>query len=242
MRGAQQDIGLMREDPLALIFLLTLFAVSPLFLCAQEKSVKPGINDRYQDPKPAEFVQRFERSGRDIYDFRDKIVEICGLKEGTDVADIGAGTGLFTRMFAAKVAPSGVVRAVDITDEFIEHIKGTCKAAGITNVVATVCAADDVGLPEASADVAFLCDTYHHLEFPQKTMASIRRALRPGGRLVVIDFERVPDKSPKWILDHVRAGKETVRQEIEAAGFTFAEEQNFLRENFVMIFRRAERP
>lgn len=226
----------------ALVILALIAGAAPCITPAQEQSVKPGINERYQDPKPSEFVERFEREGRDIYDFREKIADACALSEGSDVADIGAGTGLFTRIFAARVGPSGTVRAVDISDEFIEHIKNTTKAAGLTNVVATVCAPDDAGLPEASVDVAFLCDTYHHLEYPKKTLRSVWRALRPRGRMVVVDFERIPGKSSQWILDHVRAGKEAVRGEIEAAGFTFKEERDFLRENFLMIFERVERP
>lgn len=207
-------------------------------LPAQQQSINPGINKNYETPDIDESIGRFEREGRDIYDFREKIVEACGLAPGVSVADIGAGTGLFTRLFAQKVAPAGVVRAVDISDEFVAHITNACASVGITNVIASVCAPDDVGLPPDSVDLAFICDTYHHFEFPLKTLATIHRALRPGGRLVVIDFERIPGKSRQWILDHVRAGKETFRQEIESAGFAFVEEHNFLRENYLLVFRK----
>ncbi len=223
------------SNPLrALIPLLA--ATMPLL--AQQQSINPGINKNYETPDIDESIGRFEREGRDIYDFREKVVDVCGLGPGMSVADIGAGTGLFTRLFAQRVAPGGTVRAVDISDEFIGHITNACATAGITNVIATVCAPDDVGLPANSVDLAFICDTYHHFEFPLKTLASIHRALRPSGRLVVIDFERIPGKSRQWILDHVRAGKETFRQEIESAGFTFVEEHNFLRENYLLVFRK----
>ncbi|HPA18240.1 MAG TPA: methyltransferase domain-containing protein [Verrucomicrobiae bacterium] len=228
----------MRRIPICILRALILAGAVGLPSSAQEQSVKPGINQNFQNPNPAEFIKRFERAGRDIYDYREKIVEACGLQPGTDIADVGAGTGLFSRLFAQKVGPKGVVRAVDISDEFVAHITNTCAAAGITNVIASVCASDDIGLPPDSTDVAFVCDTYHHLEFPQKTLRSIHRALREHGRLVVIDFERIPGKSSQWILDHVRAGKDLVRKEIESAGFHFGEEKGFLRENYLMVFEK----
>lgn len=229
----------MQQTPvstLATLVLLTITAAPPL--SAQEQSINPGINRNYETPDIKQSIGRFEREGRDIYDLRDKIVEACALKPGMAVADVGAGTGLFTRLFAQRIAPGGIVRAIDISDEFVAHITNTCAAAGITNIAASICAPDDIGLPADSADLAFVCDTYHHLEFPLKTLASIHRALRPGGRLVVIDFERVPGKSAQWILDHVRAGKETFRKEIESAGFQFVQEHGFLRENYLLVFNK----
>jgi ubiquinone/menaquinone biosynthesis C-methylase UbiE len=225
--------------------LLPVFAAATLaissILSAQEQSVRPGINDRYQHPDLSDSLKRFEREGRDIYDRRDAIVAACGLQPGMSIADIGAGTGLFTRLFAREVGPQGAVHAVDISQEFLAHITNTCTAAGITNVLTTVCAPDDARLPDACADLAFVCDTYHHFEFPAKTMASIHRALRPGGRLVVIDFERIEGTSAQWILDHVRAGKPAFRAEIEAAGFEFIEEKiGLLRENYCLVFRRGD--
>lgn len=87
-----------------------------------------------------------------------------------------------------------------------------------------------------------MCDTYHHFEYPRATLASIRRALRPGGRLVVIDFERIPGKTRPWLLSHVRAGKAVFRGEVEKAGFAFVREAEIegFRENYFLLFRKAE--
>jgi predicted methyltransferase len=87
-------------------------------------------------------------------------------------------------------------------------------------------------------DVAFICDAYHHFEDPGAMLASIRGALRPGGTLVVVDFERVPGRSPDWVLKHVRAGKDEFRAEIEAAGFRFEGEVKLMRENYFLRFTR----
>ncbi len=99
---------------------------------------------------------------------------------------------------------------------------------------------DSVALPAASVDLAFVCDTYHHFEYPQSTLESLYAAIRPGGSLVILDFERIPGKSRPWVLEHVRAGKEVFRREIESAGFRFEREVTVegLKENYVIRFRR----
>jgi SAM-dependent methyltransferase len=75
---------------------------------------------------------------------------------------------------------------------------------------------------DASADLAFVCDTYHHFEYPHATLASIYQAVRPGGGLVLIAFVREPGVSREWILSHVRGGRDDFRREIEQAGFVFS--------------------
>lgn len=205
---------------------------------AQDASVKPGINDRFQNPDPEEYAQRWEKEGREIYDRRQEIVAACALHPGMTVADIGAGTGLFTRLFAPEVAPGGRVFAVDIAAKFVDHILRACERDGIDNVKGVVCLPDDAGLPANSVDLAFICDTYHHFEFPAKTMRSIHKAVKDGGNLVIIDFKRVPGQSSDWVLSHVRAGQDEVRKEVESFGFAYVEEHDLLQENYLMVFRK----
>jgi predicted methyltransferase len=89
-------------------------------------------------------------------------------------------------------------------------------------------------------DLVFLCDTYHHFEFPFKTMASIHKALRPGGRLVLVDFHRIPGKSREWVLGHVRAGQEVFVKEIVTSGFKVVGEETFLKENYLVRFEKVK--
>jgi ubiquinone/menaquinone biosynthesis C-methylase UbiE len=154
------------------------------------------------------------------------------------IADIGAGSGLFTRLFAAEVGKTGRVYAVDIARQFIEGNLRRVREAGHQNVIGIESTQGDTRLAAASIDLAFVCDAYHHFEQPAAMLASIRRALRPGGMLVVVDFERIPGVSPDWILKHVRAGKEEFRAEIEAAGFRFVEEVKLMRESYFLRFSR----
>lgn len=208
---------------------------------AQQESVRPGINDAFQNPDVAEFVARFEREGRDAFDHRRQIVAAIGLKPGMDVADIGAGTGLFTRLFAPRVAPRGTVYAVDISDRFVRHVEQTAAQAGLDNVRGVVADPHSVKLPPESIDLAFICDTYHHFEFPHKTMTSIHRALRPAGQVILIDFHRIEGKSSDWVLQHVRAGQDVFTREIRAAGFRQIEEKpDLLGESYFLRFEKVD--
>ncbi len=208
-------------------------------LIAQEKSVKPGINDSFRDPDVNRFEKTFEGESREIFVHRQKILETCRLKPGMVVADIGAGTGLFTRMMAKEVGTQGQVFAVDISSKFLEHIQKTSREAGLKNVSPVLCNMDSVDLPPNSIDVAFVCDTYHHFEFPFRTLDTIHRALKPGGKLIVVDFIRIPGKSREWILGHVRAGQEVVEKEITSIGFKKEEEmKNILEENYIVVFTK----
>jgi len=220
-----------------------LLLAAPFAAVAQEKSINPGINKSYEKPNVEKYVDRFEREGRDVFDHRTEILAAIDLKPGMAVADIGAGTGLFTRMFSAAVGKDGKVYAVDISEEFVGHITKDAQQRGRRNIVGVVCKADSVELPPASIDLAFICDTYHHFEYPHRTMKSIHQALKPGGEVVVIDFHRIEGKSPKWIMGHVRAGQEVFTKEIAAAGFKLVDEKkDLLDENYFLRFERIDSP
>jgi len=205
-----------------------------------EASVKPGINTEFLKPSLSvtQWVERFEKEGREIYDQREQIVRAVKLRPGLRVADIGAGTGLFTPMFAEAVGPKGTVYAVDIAKDFLTLIEERATAAGLRNVQTVLCTERSAELPANAIDVAFICDTYHHFEYPQSTMRSIHRALRRDGELVLIDFARIPGKSSDFILKHTRAGQEVFTAEIEAAGFKQVEQIDLLKQNYMLRFRK----
>ena len=202
------------------------------------QGASPEINEQYRDPSYSRWQRSLEGEGREVYEKRLAIVEAVALKPGQSVADIGAGTGLFTRLFATRIGPQGRVYAVDIARSFVEGNLKQARSAGLNNVVGVVSTQTDTRLEPGSVDLVFVCDAYHHFEDPASMLDSVRRALRPGGTLVVIDFERVPGVSPDWVLRHVRAGKEAFRREIEAAGFRYAEEVKLMRENYFLRFTR----
>lgn len=207
----------------------------------QEASVKPGINESFlrDDVDVERWVERFEREGREVYDHRHEIMEAAGVKEGMVVADIGAGTGLFTEMLARATGESGAVYAVDIVPEFLEKIRERTRGkAGMGEVKTVLCTERSVELPASSIDFAFICDVYHHFEYPESSLASLYRAMKPGAEVMVVEFERIPGKSSEWIMGHIRAGKEVFRQEIESAGFEFVEEVDLLETSYIHRFRK----
>jgi ubiquinone/menaquinone biosynthesis C-methylase UbiE len=220
---------------------LALLAAAALSAPGQEKSVRPGINKPFENPDVKDFIEKFEGESREIFSQRQEIVAACKLKPGMAVADVGAGTGLFTRLFAKEVGPTGKVYAVDIASKFVGHIEKTCKEAGLKNVAGVVCTAFSAKLPPNSVDLVFICDTYHHFEFPFRTMASIHEALHPRGQVIVIDFRRIEGKSREWVLNHVRAGEEVVTKEIVSSGFKKVGEEKLLKENYLLRFEKVDR-
>lgn len=210
-------------------------------MMAQDKSVRPGINDSFRDPKVSEFQEKFEIESREVFAKRIAIVEACKVAPGMTLADIGAGTGIFTRLFSEAVGPKGQVFAVDIAPNFLEHINNTNREAGRKNVQTVQCTPDSTKLEPATVDVAYICDTYHHFEFPLKTMSSLHAALKPGGRLFLVDFKRVEGESTDWTMKHVRAGQEVFEAEILSCGFKkVREHSDLLKENYFIEFERAE--
>jgi len=208
----------------------------------KEASVRPGVNERFLagDLDVERFVEIFEGESREVFVQRDRIVDALNLSSGMTVADIGAGTGLFLPAFDREVGSAGRVYAVDISPKFLEHLRERTQRENLARVAVVEGLEDSVELPAASVDLAFVCDTYHHFEFPQSSLDSLYTAIRPGGFLVIVDFERIPGKSSDWVLEHMRAGKEVFRREIESAGFRFEREITVegLKENYVLRFRR----
>ncbi|MCC6909240.1 MAG: methyltransferase domain-containing protein [Phycisphaerales bacterium] len=209
----------------------------------QEQSVKPGINDRWKSDDIAPLVETLDDEGREIFSQREKIAALVGPRKGSVVADIGAGSGFMAELFAGLVGEAGKVYAVDINAGLMERLAKDAADKGINNIETVVCGERSVDLPANSVDLMFICDTYHHFEYPVSTMRSIYEALRPGGQLVVVDFYRIEGESSEWILGHVRAGEEVFTQEIVDAGFELVNQHYppYLPQNYVLRFRKVER-
>ena len=205
---------------------------------AAEQNVNPRINRNYQNPDVGQWVGVFERDGREVWDRRFDILDRLRLAPGQSVADVGAGTGFFTALMASAVGSTGTVYAVDIARNFVEASVRRAAEQGFDNVVGIVNSQQGVGLDDASVDLVFISDTYHHFEYPLTTLASIRAALRPDGEMVIIDFKREPGISSPWVLGHVRAGEARVRAEIESAGFELVERLDFMQTQYYLRFRR----
>lgn len=217
---------------------LPLILLAPLLAQAEAPVVGPDMNAYYHGAEHGRWRGIFEREGREVYDRRFEILEALEVQPGMRVADVGAGTGLYTLLFAEAVGPTGRVYAVDISESFVEAIRARAAAEGLGNVVPVVNHEKSADLPPASVDLVFLADTYHHFEYPRSMLDSIRGALVADGLLAIIDFRRVPGVSSRWILSHVRAGREQVIAEVEQAGFKLVDEPLKLRGNYFVRFRK----
>ena len=212
----------MRKHIFSLMRKSVLFGISCLFVLsisafAQDESLAPGINERFKQ-QPDQSIKQFDFTSSDP-EQQKEILDALELEPGMDVADIGAGSGVHARLFAEKVLPKGKVYAVDIVQDFLDHIETACREKGIKNVLCVLGSDTSTNLEPSSVDTVFTCDTYHHFEYPFKMLASIHEALRPNGKFVIIDFK---DKS-----SHVRADSKTVIEEISKAGFRLIDSRDF---------------
>ena len=205
-------------------------------------TIPEGINAKFKDPElnVDEWLERFEIESREVYGAREQVLKACAINPGERIADVGAGTGFYSRLFAKKTGWDGWVYSVDIAPNFLQHIATRATADGIENLTTVLGTDVSIRLPPESVDLVFLCDTYHHFESPPQTLASIYRALKPGGRLVLIDFERIPGVTREFLLGHVRAGKEVFQSEVIAAGFKFTDEVQIdaFEENYLLRFSK----
>ncbi len=207
---------------------------------ADEQNVNPGINRHYQDASFERWVRTFERPGREVYDKRHDVVSALGLKPGMDVADVGAGTGFYSLLFAQKLGQLGKVYAVDISENFIKNILRRADEMKLNNIHGIVSNQTETHLQPASVDLVFVSATYHHFEFPQTMLASMYRALRPGGQLVIIDFRKQAGLSSAWVMSHVRGNKQAVIKEVEQAGFKFHSEAPVLKSYYFIRFKKTD--
>ena len=179
--------------------------------------------------------ERFDADGpgRDRWQHPDQVVGSLAVRRGARVADIGAGGGYFTFRFARAVGPSGKVYAVDVDETALRDIEAWARSERMRNVVAVRGGAGDPLLPAAGVDLVFLCDTYHHLADPVSYFRNVRRYLKPGGRVAIIDFAADGDFD-RW-MGHV-SDPGVIYSEMRAAGYRLTQQLDYLPRQHFLIF------
>ncbi len=205
-----------------------------------EESVNPGVNDFWKGEDTQPLIDVLESEEREIYLSRAELADLIAPPAGAAVADIGAGSGFMAEELARRVGTGGKVYAVDINPHLMRQLAERAESEGLAQLETVVCSESSVDLPPASIDLAFICDTYHHFEYPESTLRSLHRALKPGGEVIVVDFHRVAGFTRERMMEHVRAGQAVFTAEILGAGFELVEEIEapFLSENYVLRFRK----
>lgn len=160
-----------------------------------------GIGKRYMGREIAAVMgwqgaAWLEREEREREERTDLLLAALPLKAGLVVADIGAGTGYLSRRMAPAVMPGGKVLAVDVQPEMVRLLQATVRKTGLTQIQPLLGAEDDVKLPAASVDLAIMVDVYHELAFPYEMLASITRALKPGGLVIFVEYRAEDPQVP----------------------------------------------
>jgi ubiquinone/menaquinone biosynthesis C-methylase UbiE len=150
------------------------------------------------------------------------------------VADIGAGTGYFTRLFAMAVTPGGEALGLDIEESMVEYMKEDAIKLGLKNYHAKVVPTDDAELDPTSVDVVFLCNTYHHISNRVAYFKAVSKGLRKDGRVVIIDFYKDADFGPP--RDH-KLARAVVLREMKEAGYRLVKTHNLLEHQYFLEFK-----
>jgi cyclopropane fatty-acyl-phospholipid synthase-like methyltransferase len=175
--------------------------------------------------------QVFDDPKRDAWQKPHEVIQALTLKPDAVIADLGAGTGYFSVRFAHMV-PQGRVYGVDTEPDMVKHLAERAQREGLKNLRAVAAKADDPRLPE-KVDLVVLVDVYHHVENRERYFAKLREALRPGGRLAIIDFRM---DSPVGPPVQARMAPEQVKAELQRAGYSLQQEHGFLPNQYFLVF------
>jgi SAM-dependent methyltransferase len=177
-----------------------------------------------------------EGPDREAWQRPDLIMDALGIADGSVVADLGAGGGWFTVRLAKRVGPNGLVYAEDIQPQMIEAIHRRVAREGLTNVTPVLGTAHHPALPPASVDAALMVDTFHEVEDRQQLLTNVRGALKPGGRLGIVEY-RTDGGGPGPSREERMPSQQVVRA-AEAAGFTLLRQEQFLPYQYLLVFTR----
>ena len=195
----------------ACLWAVTLVLFLPTLVVAQE-------HQHHDFGDIEKWVERFEDPAREEWQKPDHVVGLLNLQAGQNVADVGAATGYFTRRMAKKVVPGGIAVAVDIEPGFFPYIDARAVAENQDNIFTRKAEADNPRLGVGNFDLIFICDTLHHIDHRAEYYAWLQRALRSGGRVVVVDFFKEME-IPVGPKPAMRISHQALKAEFVAAGF-----------------------
>jgi ubiquinone/menaquinone biosynthesis C-methylase UbiE len=213
-----------------------------LMACMSVAQVAATANEEYRTPAMrAKAASEMDPPMRGYIQRSDALVGSLGLHSGETIADVGTGVGHLLPNILRQIGSSGAIYAVDIYPEFLDKVRERIAAEGWRNVHPVLGTERDPKLPANRLDAAILLDTYHHLDYPESTMQGVRRALKSGGRLFVIDYYRSrpnPAASPDEVRRHIRLDRDDVVKEVEAQGFELAKQFDHMPFMYVLVFEK----
>jgi predicted methyltransferase len=177
-----------------------------------------------------------ERKERETEEQPQLLIDALEIKPGQTIADLGAGSGYYSFRIAALVGPTGKVLAIDIEPAMLEVIAQRASRERIANVAAVRASVRDPNLTPGSVDLLFMVDVYHELEYPYEVMTKVRAALKPGGRVALIEYRA---EDPQVAIKPVhKMSERQVRRELEAAGFRHVKTVRALPLQHLIVFEK----
>lgn len=222
----------MKRIQLATLFLSALLWPVPVLAA----DTHPITGRRYAGVMGVGGAAWLERAEREDEESPRTAVRLLNLKPGMVVGDVGAGSGYYTELLAKAVGPSGRVYATDIQSGMIQLLRQRLARTGLTNVEAVLSTESDARLPPAALDLILLVDVYHEFSQPQATLRQLRAALKPGGRLVLLEYRKEDPGVP--IRPEHKMSVAEVRAELEPEGFRFEKVLPDLPWQHMLIFHK----
>jgi predicted methyltransferase len=215
--------------------------LTTLLLIASVAQVADQANQAYKTPEQRKGIaQRLTAPDRDERQRPQALVTALKLKQGQTVADLGTGVGYLLPYLSEAVGGNGLVLAEDIFPDFLAKARATAEAERLNNVRFILGTTTDPHLPVHSSDVILVLDAYHHFDFPAKMLARIKAALKPGGRLAIVDYYKRAGAMPGGdAVNHIRLDIDDVVKEIEAEGFKAVGRQEHIPQSQYLVFFEA---
>ena len=199
-----------------------------------------AAEERQDHRRPADikqYLEQLDSEDRDQYQKPRQVIDVLNLKPGLAVADLGSGSGYFTRRFIEAVTETGKVYAVDVEPEMLRYAEESVVHMHRSYTAEFILARpDNPKLPYGSIDLLFLCNTYHHLEERAKYFSDTKSSLKPGGRLAIIDFYNDERSGELGFPKRHLVPRETVIAELTKAGYRLAREHTFLPRQYFLEF------
>jgi len=230
----------MRPRTKALVLGGLLTAALAVSLAAQQPGVHPISGRRYAPVMGYQGAPWLERSEREDEEAPDVALNVLKIPKGSAVADIGAGSGYITVRLADRVGPTGRVFANDVQPQMLNILARRLDRSKITNVTLIEGTLDDPRLPPASVDLVLMVDVYHELSQPQSILRHLRESLKPGGRLVLLEYRKEDPTVP--IKPEHKMSVAEARMEVEAEGFTLSKVDEALPRQHILIFVATTNP
>ena len=190
-----------------------------------------------QMPNVMEYLDRLDRSERDQEQKPAEVVKALGLKPGMSIADLGAGSGYFTHRFVEAVTENGKVYAIDVEPEALKYVEERLAHMHRPYTADFILARpDNPKLPVESVDLIFICNTYHHLEDRSTYFRNVKSALKPGGRIAIIDYYHDARSGELGFPKKHLIPRDAVIEELTAAGYKLIKEETFLPKQYFLEF------